>query len=190
MRTFCRLSVILLLVSSSLLAKAVIIRTQDPNYTSITSTPSTFRFSLCPSSTDPNGPYLDNGNPISADGCFGGVNEVRSTITSLTLSFPDTTAIQNSGTNAASSDIFNNANVTETNGILSFAFSGGNLIEGQTFVVTEDGVTDLSQFPTVTLSYTTATSSTVTPEPSPAVLVATGMLCMGGLFLERRRHRA
>ena len=51
-------------------------------------------------------------------------------------------------------------------------------------------MTDLSQFPTVTLSYTTATSSTVTPEPSPAVLVATGMLCMGGLFLERRRHRA
>ena len=188
MRTFCRLFVVLTLVSCSIHSKAVIIRTQDPNYTSITTTPSSFRFSLCPTSNDANGPYLDNGNTVSADGCFGGVNEVRSTITSLTLSFPDTPAIQNSGQNAAQSDIFSMTSVTETNGILSFMFTGGNLIQGQTFVVTEDGVSDLSQFPTVTLSYTTAGSTAVTPEPAPALLVATGMLCMGGLFLERRRR--
>ncbi len=181
MRISCRPLVTLLLFSCSMFAKAVTVRTQDPNYASITNSPSTFSFSVCPTAD----PYLDRGNAISANGCFGGVNQVNSSITSLTLSFPDTPVIQNSGPNLASSDIFQNATVTENNSILSFVFSGGELIEGQTFVVTEDGVQDPSQFPLVTLTYTTAAA---TPEPSPALLVATGLLCLGGLYLERRRR--
>ena len=179
MRSTCRVFSMLLLVSCSFFAKAVTIRTADPNYTNLTYTPYSFSFSVCPTSD----PYLDHGVAISADGCFGAVNEVNSTITSLTLSFEDTTAIMNSGPNVASSDLFSNSSVTESNGILSFVFTGGSLINGETFVITEDGVTDLSQFPVVTLGYT---DTAMTPEPASLLLMATGMACVGGLYLRRR----
>lgn len=192
MRFVRRLLVFLFVVSCPLLSKAVTIRVQDPNYANIVSTPYSFSFSTCPSASDPNGPYLDGNNVISADGCSGGGNHTGSTITSLTLTFKNTKAVQDSGANVAGSDIFQNASFVapadpaNANEDYSFLFSGNGLTEGQTFVITEDGVTNPNDFPLVTLTYTNATTA-VTPEPSSLLLMATGLVCMGCFYRRYQR---
>ncbi len=190
MRIKCSLLLSVLFIGCPVLVKAVTVRVQDPNYTNVTTSPTSFMFSVCPGAGDPGGPYLDLGNPISADGCFGGVNQVGSSITSISLTFQNTYAVQNSGANIAESDIFQSANfiapadLTDSSEIYTFLFRGGALVQGQTFVITEDGVEDPSQFPLVTVTFTTSNTS-VTPEPEPLLLMGTGLLCLGGLCRQR-----
>lgn len=173
------------------LGRAVTIRVQDPNYVNLTGSPTSFMFVACPGENDPGGPYLDNGAVVSADGCFGGLNQTQSSITSIVLTFQNTPAVQRSTVpDAAFSDIFQNATFTppadpsDSNAFYTFTFSGGEVFQRQAFVITEDGV-PYGAFPTVGLTFTTS-SSTVTPEPSSILLLGTSLLFMGAMY---RRFR-
>ena len=194
MRTLCCFSLVTLLAAFPVAGKAVTAKIQDPTYASLTSSPTSFSFTACPTQADPGGPYLDHGVAIASDGCFGAVNESAATISSIELTFQNTTAVQNSGPNAASSDIFSQATFIapadpkDSSEDFTFLFSGNGLVEGQAFVITEDGVTDPSQFPLVTVTYITAGGTSVTPEPSSLLLMSTGLL--GGTWFYRRRQHA
>ena len=189
MRAVCRGFALLLIACCPMVGKAVTIRVQDPNYGNIISSPTTFMFVGCPGANDQGGPYLDDGAVITADGCYGGLNQTGQTITSITLSFQNTPAVQASTQpDAASSDIFQSstflapANPSDTSAFYTFSFTGGALTQRQTFVVTEDGV-PADAFPEVTLTFTTA----ATPEPSSFLLLGTSLACMGSLY-RRYRH--
>ena len=189
MRSLCRLFVVLLLVSCPLLSKAVVIRVQDPTYDNFTLnpiSPTSFSFGTCGA---PNGPYLDNGNVITSPGCSAYINHTGATIESLTLSFANNAAVQNSGANSISSDLFSNVSFTapsdptNPNEDFTFSFSGNGLIEGESFVITEDGVANPADFPVVSVTFTT---NAATPEPTSLLLMATGMAGLSGLYLRRR----
>ena len=191
MRAVVRCFAVLLAIFCPVLVRAVTIRVQDPKYGNIINSPTSFMCAAWPGANSAGGPYLDNGAVISADGGFGGLNQSGDTITSITLSFQNTVAVQRSTQpNAAFSDVFRSstfiapANLSDSSAFYTFTFSGGALTERQTFVVTEDGV-PVNDFPTVSLSFTT-NATNVTPEPSPVLLMGTSLLCMGWLY---RRHR-
>jgi hypothetical protein len=184
-----RILVAVSLLCSSVAMKAVTSRSLDPNYANLQVTPGSFNFGACPTGGDA---YLDasaNNAPISAAGCYGYANYTGSTITSLTISFPDTPLIQqvDNYQDGAASDNFTNAEFSLENGIYTFTFSGGpGIAETGTFVLDEDGV-PYQDMPAVTISYTNATTG-VTPEPASLGLFATGMMGLGGEYLRRRRR--
>jgi hypothetical protein len=185
MRRFCYCLFPLVLVSCPVLSRAATIRASDPNFTYVSSTPDSFMFTACPT-TDP---YQDRGVPVTGDGCFGGINASQGPITEIELTFQNTQAIQDSGPALAQSDIFANATViaptdpTDPNEFYTYVFSGNELSVNQPFVIVEDGVDDPSEFPTVTLTY--SNSNSVTPEPSSALLLATGLGCVAIAYRRR-----
>ena len=189
MRSFCRSFVALLLVSCPLLSKAVVIRVQDPTYDNFTLnpvSPTSFSFGACGA---PNGPYLDHGAVITSAGCAAYINQTGATIESITLTFANSSAVQNSGMNNIGSDLFTDFNFTapsdpaNPNEDFTYSFSGSGLFEGEAFVITEDGVADPSQFPVVDVSFTT---NAATPEPTSLLLMATGLAGLSGLYFRRR----
>ena len=173
-----RLFLFLLSVCCPIVARAVTIRVQDPNYNNITMNPSSFYFGSCEG-------FLNNGSPVTDSGCFAGQNETGSAITSITLTFGTNAALQQAGGASASSDrgdLFSSASTTTTQDPFTYVlnFSGGAIGNNVLFLVTEDGL-DPSKFPEVSLGYTN-----VTPEPPSVLLFGTGLTCMGWLY---RRYR-
>ena len=174
MSAMSRLLVFLLTVSCPILARAVTIRVQDPNYNNITTNPSSFYFGSCQG-------FLNNGNPVGDSGCFAGQNETGSAITSITLTFGTDTALQQAGGASASSipgDLFSSATTATTQDPFTYvlSFTGGALGDNVLFLVTEDGL-DPSEFPEVSLGYTN-----VTPEPPSVLLFGTSLMWMGWLY--------
>ena len=149
----------------------------DPSYTTnvITSLSDTFDFAapcVIPGQL-PSGSY---------DECFTGQNETGEILTSLQMTigaisgFSPTCADFGGGL-----DIFTTFNCgTNPDGSYFLDFSGGNITNGEVFTIAEAGVT--SGFPDAQASFNT-------PEPSPALLLTTGLL-MGGLFYVDNRRRA
>lgn len=168
---------VLLLTMCPVLARAVTIRVQDPNYSNVRM-PTSFSFGSCQG-------YFNNGSPVTDSGCFAGQNETGSPITSITLNFDSNQALDQAGGAMATierGDLFGSSSTTTTTNPLAYTlnFTNGAIGNNVLFLVTEDGL-DPDLFPEVSLSYTN-----VTPEPPSSLLFATGLV---GLGLVYRRYR-
>ena len=178
MRSVCRSLAALLLFACPLLGKAVIIRTQDPPPV-LTTPPASFMFESCAG-------YYSGSQPVSTStygGCYQFENEAGGEITSLTLTFSEPKD-DSSGQELATSAIWSSNGAGCSNGICTFTYTGGELPVDANLLIEEDGVptADLSEFGTVQVDFTVAS----TPEPTSALLLATGMVALIGLGLRRR----
>ncbi len=141
--------------------------------------------------------FITNGTNPTATGCFIGLNDTGQTITSLDLSFQNTTNSDPTDVTtvlngqSVSCDVSNSmslfGNVTECaaasgpNGFYNMGFDGGSgILNGQTFYIAEAGPdpTAFSGTNTGTIGFA--------PEPGSLVLLSTGAI-MAGLLLQRRR---
>lgn len=132
--------------------------------------------------------------PVSADGCYEGINSTgvlpnttAQTWNSLTITIVDPNDIL--GINNASCggaalpgpSIFSSATCTESGDTYTVTFSAGTIVSGQSFFIEENGV------PNASFPESTALAGT-TPEPSSLLLLSTGTLMFGGLLYTSRRR--
>jgi hypothetical protein len=115
-------------------------------------------------------------------GCISFLNGTGVTLTNLELIIPDTGGIVGQTANCAidPNNIFSNLNcpADPVNGNFILNFSGGSIAPSEFFVIAEIGA-DPSAFPDVT--------AIVSPEPSSALLLSTGILSIGLFAAYRRR---
>ncbi len=129
-------------------------------------------------------------NITDDDGCFFGVNATGEEITSLTLTFSNTTGLGTLTCDSASnptglpSAIFSIATCTPTGPTYTVTFTGGKLDPGEAFTLFETGA------PPADLGTDTA-ELVATPEPDSLLLFSTGAMMMtAGVFLKRQRRPA
>jgi hypothetical protein len=149
-----------------------------------TTTPFSVVFGGCPA-TIGNPPV-----PIVASGCFLGLNDTGQTITSLDLTFDNTTSADPNDPNALNGQdadcettsvfVGSSSNCGLVNGsTYNLLFSGAvGLPPGAFFVITESG-------PNPDAFQGGEGVITITPEPNSYILLLTGMM-MAGMFLFRR----
>lgn len=187
MRSVCRLSVcVLLLCFFTGAAHATKINILDPFTTNgITSSPFAVGFDACSSDELPRG---TTGSPL---GCFAGVNYTGDSWTGIELTLHDPTQSFSfqCNTESRSTELFASATCgyDPTTGDYDLLFSAGGVPENGFFVITEDDLLPGALTFTATVTYANGTG--VTPEPSAAMLLSTGLLCMGCVVLVRRREQ-
>ncbi len=194
MRLVCRLFACALLLAFATLARASKINILDPPgfYTNpITSSPFTVSFTSCSGSEipQPNPPVTP---PLTADGCFAGVNRTGQDWSSLELIVPDVGAITTQSsfqcdTDPSQLEIFQgvSCNYDPLGNAYDLIFSAGTLTNSQLFIITEDGIVPPEDFPYTTAIVTLA--SATTPEPSAWLLLASGLLCTACVAKARSR---
>ena len=145
-----------------------------------------------PPPIDDNG-YVDNVPPTppptpATDGCFKGFNATGETITSLEVTFADTTGLGTLTCDTADnppglpSTVFGaDPTCTQSGSTYTLMFSGGaGIAPDGTFIIFEDGA------PPGDLGTDSATVGVATPEPDSLLLLSTGAL--GGLCAFWRRR--
>jgi hypothetical protein len=123
------------------------------------------------------------------DGCFFGVNATGQAITSLTLTFTNTTGLGTLTCDSASNPvglpdpIFSIASCTPSGPTYTLLFTGGVLEPGQAFTLFESGA------PPADLGTDTAQLLS-TPEPDSLLLFSTGvMMLTAGLYMKKERRQ-
>jgi PEP-CTERM motif len=117
------------------------------------------------------------------EGCFVGINDTDKTFTTLSMNFPNNSALNGQAATCdttLSGSIFSDASCTYSNGVYTLDFFDGKGIDPcETFVIVETGV-DPSDFPrgTATLGQT--------PEPGTGLLFSTGLSMLGFVAARRR----
>lgn len=130
----------------------------------------------------------------SYDACFTGQNETGKTLTSLTITVPNTIGSQTAGcspsglTNGQGQplDIFTTISCGPGAGGKGYllTYSGGDIPVDGIFTIAEKGATP-ADFGDVT-----AVAGSSVPEPGSLWLLSTGMLSSGCMCVRRLRHRA
>jgi hypothetical protein len=177
---FCAL---ILVIGSAAPAHAYRINVLDPpTGIPVTSEPFSVVFTPCPAN--------------AANGCFFGVNETGSPISTLEIIFPNKGILLGQtpvcGHNGLS--LFQSCTSQVINGYQVFFFNVGTIANMDPFLIQEEGISVVpdpndpngSSFPAGT-SYSPAgfTPPAVAPEPNSIVLLSTGLL-LGGFFFGRK----
>lgn len=142
----------------------------------------TFGFIPCVS-----GELTDGSMP---DGCFAGINDTGATITSLAITVDNSGSVLGQPVGCSSTSVLNtllptstcDLDTTSNEYLLNFSGDPG-IGSGVSFFITEDGVTDLADFPDPVVT------ATLTPEPPSALLVSTGFALLLGFMFATKRGR-
>ncbi|MDE3104394.1 MAG: PEP-CTERM sorting domain-containing protein [Acidobacteriota bacterium] len=191
MKLFRVLFVLSLICGWSALAKADVIdfkmNVLDPpslpyaNVINAADLPFSITFSKCQPGEVP--------SSVNATGCYAGYNDTTMTWNSLQFTFANTPALAGQPTTCgdptgitSAQDAFGSASCSLQGLYYILTFYGGaGIIPGETFIVYESGPA-ASAFPTGSAAVN------VVPEPTPLLLVATGILMLGTLVYMQRRN--
>jgi hypothetical protein len=149
--------------------------------TSIFSTTFPISFSTCASGELPGG--------LTASGCFAGQNLTGQSWNNLQFMFTNSPALggqpASCGDPGSPFSIFTvtSCSLSPDNSTYILAFTNGIITPGEFFFVTEDGP-DPSAF-----GVGTGTVLGTIPEPTPALLVGTGLMMFGLLFAANKRYQ-